>query len=373
MRSINPYRHSLFTNHYSLFTNHQSRSHGAGEFFAVVIQPVGFALDHGQEIVAAEMAEEAGRRDGQDSLGDHGFYHQIEQAAQLAALQRGDFAVAIEEVNQFCLIEIVGPIGGIWAAAHDGELQHAVGQVGHGRCQLDRIEVEHGRDPASGKEHIARVPIAVHDLLGPGIEAEPVDANAGFVVKGQQGVGRQVHFLFGCRSLIAGHRFEMPAHGGGVVEAPFGRSPRGGEIGEVAMERGQLSARIGGCLGGAVVANARDELEELVDVIVELQDGIVLVASGDERGDGEGLAGQVNLNGVRESHAVGVVCASEPALQEKFALLGGDHDFGHAAIAHRQSFDFVDDAGVVMAEDASQLLRRKMCAASGHQFVSRLR
>ena len=77
------------------------------------------------------------------------------------------FFVAGQELKQLVLVEIIGPVGGIGAAAYDGELQHAVGQVDNGRSDTDRIEVEHYGHLVPGKEHIARMPVAVDDLLRP--------------------------------------------------------------------------------------------------------------------------------------------------------------------------------------------------------------
>ena len=81
------------------------------------------------------------------------------------------FFVAAQELQEFVLVEIIGPVGGIRPAAYYRELQHAVGKIDLGRGDPDRIEVEHDGDFSVGKEHIARMPVAVDDLLGPGIEA----------------------------------------------------------------------------------------------------------------------------------------------------------------------------------------------------------
>ena len=81
------------------------------------------------------------------------------------------FFVAGQELEEFVLVEIIGPVGGIRPAAYYGELQHAVGKIDYCRGDPDRIEVEHDGDLAVGKEHISRMPVAVDDLFGPGIEA----------------------------------------------------------------------------------------------------------------------------------------------------------------------------------------------------------
>jgi len=57
-------------------------------------------------------------------------------------------------------------------------------------------------------------------------------------------------------------------------------------------------------------------------------------------------------------------------LQEELALLGDDDHFGRTAVAAGQGPGLMNDADIVMAEDAYQLLGRKMCAASGHKLMS---
>jgi hypothetical protein len=52
------------------------------------------------------------------------------------------FFVAGQELEQFVLVEIIGPVGGIGPAADYGELQHAVGKVDYGRGDPNRIEIE---------------------------------------------------------------------------------------------------------------------------------------------------------------------------------------------------------------------------------------
>lgn len=143
------------------------------------------------------------------------------------------------------------------------------------------------------------------------------------------------------------------------------------EIGEVAVEVGQLPAGIDCRFGRTVVAGAGDEFEELVNVAVKLQDCIAVAARGEQTRDGEGPGGQVGLDGVGEGNAVEVVLAAGAAFQQELALLGDDDHFRRAAIAAGQGFDLLNHADVVMAEDANQLLGRKMCAASGHKLMSK--
>jgi len=143
-----------------------------------------------------------------------------------------------------------------------------------------------------------------------------------------------------------------------------------GEIGQVVVKVGQLPAGVDCRSGRAVVTGAGDEFEELVDVAVKLQDCIAVAARGEQSRDGEGPGGQVGLDGVGEGDAVEVVLAAGAALQEELALLGDDYHFGRAAVTAGQGLDLMNDADVVMAEDANQLLGRKICAASGHKLMS---
>ena len=57
------------------------------------------------------------------------------------------------------------------------------------------------------------------------------------------------------------------------------------------------------------------------------------------------------------------------ALEQELALVGDDDYFGSTAIAAGQGLYLVNDADVVMAEDANQLFGRKMCSASGHKLM----
>ena len=117
----------------------------------------------------------------------------------------------------------------------------------------------------------------------------------------------------------------------------------------------------------AVVARAGDEFEKLVDVVVQLEDCVVVAAGGQQGRDGEGLLGEMGLDGVGEGDAVEVVLAARAALEQELALVGYDDHFWGTAVAAGQRLDLVDDADVVMAEDAYQLFGRKMCSASGHK------
>jgi len=62
--------------------------------------------------------------------------------------------------------------------------------------------------------------------------------------------------------------------------------------------------------------------------------------------------------------------AAGATFQEELALVGYDDHFWGTAVAAGQGLELVDDADVVMAEDAYQLLGRKMCAASGHKLLT---
>jgi len=143
------------------------------------------------------VSEEAGRRDGHYRFGDHRFNHQVGQCVQLVPVQFDYAAIALDELVEFVLVEIVGPVGGVRPAADDGELQHAVGKVGNGRGDPDGVEIEHCGDFAFGKEHISRMPVAVDYLPGPGVEVEAADADARFVVQRHERIGSGSHFHIG--------------------------------------------------------------------------------------------------------------------------------------------------------------------------------
>ncbi|MHC4508208.1 MAG: hypothetical protein ACYTAO_04505 [Planctomycetota bacterium] len=70
-----------------------------------------------------------------------------------------------------------------------------------------------------------------------------------------------------------------------------------------------------------------------------------------------------------ESDAVEIVFAARTAFEQELALLGDDDHFRRTAIAAGERLDLNDDADVVMAEDASKLLGREMCTASGHRLI----
>lgn len=77
------------------------------------------------------------------------------------------FFVAGQELQEFILVEVIWPVGGIWPAAYYGELQHSVGKVDYGRGDPDGIEIEDDGDFFPRKEHISRMPVAVDDLFWP--------------------------------------------------------------------------------------------------------------------------------------------------------------------------------------------------------------
>ncbi len=172
------------------------------KLIAVFFEPFCFSADHQQKIGAVEVAEEAGSGDWQNRLGDHRLDHQIDQGLQLIFIQEGRFSnrpffVAVKELQEFVLVEIIWPVGGIRPAADNGELQHAVGKIDYGGGDPDRIEIEHDGDLVFGKEHIARMPVAVDDLGRPGIEAQLVYPDARFVIENRQCLSGGLQFAAG--------------------------------------------------------------------------------------------------------------------------------------------------------------------------------
>ncbi len=62
-----------------------------------------------------------------------------------------------------------------------------------------------------------------------------------------------------------------------------------------------------------------------------------------------------------------VVLASGPAFEQEFAFFGYNDHFRSASVTRRQWRNLVDYANIIMAEDLSQLLGGKMCAAPWHK------
>jgi len=68
-------------------------------------------------------------------------------------------------------------------------LQHPVRQVRHHWRQPYRIKIKHGNQLALGKQHVARMPIAVNDLLGPGLEPKLIHTVGAVLIKARQRLG----------------------------------------------------------------------------------------------------------------------------------------------------------------------------------------
>ena len=108
-----------------------------------------------------------------------------------------------------------------------------------------------------------------------------------------------------------------------------------GEIGQVLVEFCQMQAGIDSGLGSAVVANACNELEELINVIVELQEGVLFVTGAQKTCEGEIFVGEVGLDGVRKGCSVEVVFAPRAALEEEFPFFSCNCHFRRTPAAGR--------------------------------------
>ena len=158
----------------------------------------------------------------------------------------------------------------------------------------------------------------------------------------------------------------MPADQGRIVKAP-GRWLLGArEVGQVLVKQRQLPAGLAGGLGRAVVPRAGHESEELVDVIVQAQGRGLFVRRRQQGRDGKRPARQMLLDRMGEGDPLEVVPAPGPAFQQEDALIGRDNHLRGPAVPRRQRLDPVHDPDVVMAQDANQLLRRKIGSTSGH-------
>ena len=83
-----------------------------------------------------------------------------------------------EELLKKTLLETKYPVRNYNLNLHDIKAKIAANNAG--KKQL--LEMH----DAFGKEHIARMPVAVHDLLGPRVESKLVDVNSSFVIKPHQ-------------------------------------------------------------------------------------------------------------------------------------------------------------------------------------------
>lgn len=188
-----------------------------------MIEPLCFSQDHIEEIRAGQVAKKASRGDGQDGFGNHRLDHQIDQGIELVFVQLDDTAVALDKLVELVFVEIIGPFVGIGPAANDGELQHGIGQVGDGRGNVDRIEIEQGRDFVFGEEHITGMPVAMNNLTRPGVEAELANTDTRIVIEHGECFGGLAHFPVRKGRAVGANCFEMPADGGRIVEAADGR------------------------------------------------------------------------------------------------------------------------------------------------------
>ena len=155
-----------------------------------------------------------------------------------------------------------GPVG------HDRELEHAVGQVRGRRRDADGVEIHHRHDLSARVEQVARVPIAMHHLTLPGVEAQLVHTAAGLVVTQEQLLSHRLHFSRRFRAFIGTDQLEVPAHQGGIVKAPGRLSPRGHGSRPSACETPPTAGRPRAVASSrAIVAGAGHEAKELVDVV----------------------------------------------------------------------------------------------------------
>jgi len=195
----------------------------------------------------------------------------------------------------------------------------------------------------------------VNYLPGPRIEAELSDTDARIVVEFHEGLGCRAHFPAGKRRVVGAYRFEMPSNGRRIMVTVY-RRPVVRVVGQQPVKPGKLPGGFGCLFGRAVVAYAGDELEQLVNVMVEPEGGIVRIADGKQGSHRKIVFGQIFLNVVGECHFQHVVFAVGATLEEEFSLFGDDNHFWCAAISARQGPEPMDYPYIVMTEDANKLL-----------------
>lgn len=316
------------------------------------------------------MAEEAGLGDGQDSFGNHRFNHQVQKSFLLIGLEVDYLSVSLEKLDELCLVKVFGPFGGVGTSADDRELQQTVGKVGNGRRDSDRVKVEDGGESALTEEHISRVPVAVDDLLGPGIETKLVDVRAGAIVKRHYCFAEPLEFFVDVGRAFGAEHFDVSSHAGGIVEGASQRRPLRGETGEVPVEKSKLTARVNSGLSGAVVAVSGYEAKKLVDVFIELKDGVFFVGCFHDCGNGEVPFSKVVLNGVRESDAVEIVFSLRATLEEELSAVGDNHHFRGLAVSGSEGLYLMNGADFVVAKHLCKLIGTKMCTASRHRVYA---
>jgi len=72
--------------------------------------------------------------------------------------------------------------------------------------------------------------------------------------------------------------------------------------------------------------------------MVELEGGFVIIAGGQQGGDGEGVFGQVLLDFMGECHSGQVVFAARAAFEQELSLFGDEDHFWRATISAGQGF-----------------------------------
>ena len=210
------------------------------------------------------------------------------------------------------------------------------------------------------------MPVPVDDLPFPGIEAERLYAPARSVVPHKQGLRDGLHPPGRVRALFGRKLRQILPDGGIAVEAALRRRAGGVKVPQVAMENRKLPARLASGLRRAVVAGALDEVEELVDMPVQVQQGAALGARLQQLRHGKGLGRQVPLHDVGELDAGRLVRPVRAAFEQKGPPVGLDHHLGRPPVPRLQRPDPVDDPDIVVAQNPNQLFRRKMRTTPDH-------
>lgn len=230
-----------------------------------MVEESGFSLDHAEECEAFESTEGAGGGDGEYGFGDERFDHEVGHGLEFGFGEEVDGVVSAEEAFKAGFVGVVGPSGDVFVSSEDGELEGAVGCVDDAREEPSRVVVNDGDDVVVAEEHVARVPVGVGDLGGPGGQAQAVDGfGGGAVLGGKVGDKGLDVAVTGPAAEGAGDESQAGIDAAGSVVAAGGRLPGGLEVPKELVEQPEDPARVDSRLDRLGVVLAGDVFEELV-------------------------------------------------------------------------------------------------------------
>ncbi len=343
----------------------------------MLVKPSRLPLDHREKRPAGVPPEHPrlGHRPG--GLRDERLDHEPRRRLDLPIAQPAPVhaIIPVHEPAEAVDLRLGAPGAEVVVPAMQAELQRPARDIRDPSVQMGRVVVQRRRDPPALKHHVPRVPVAMDDLGGPPGVAERLHAVPRPLVELREPLGRLGPGRIAALIEAFAGRGEALHRGRVGVEAAHRRRRLRAKVRREAMEDRQRPTGRAGLALAPGIRLARDILEELVEPLAEMEDGVVLVARAKQPRERVAARRQMQLKLVAEGDALELFppAARGPApLEEQRPPARAQERLGRVARAALDRPDLRDDARVIVRERDRQLEGleprhpRARVARSGH-------